>query len=97
MTTFHTATQSTSLLNKITKLPEEDRNRFLKDLEATIALGIRALVLANIEKEDREVFERVVEKGDDAIVSYGESKIPDFSLKYFVLLDEIYEKALRSL
>lgn len=85
------------LIEKLARFPDIKRDAFLSELETTIALGIRALVLAHLEKKDVPEFERVVDGGDDAIAAYGAKKVPNFESKLFVLLDEIHAKALQSL
>lgn len=96
MAQTHRATQIT-LLQQLSNLSPSAQKQFLNDLESTIALGARALVLSHLHKSDAVEFEKVVENGDDAIIAYGLKKIPDFELKWFVLLDEINTKAQQSL
>jgi hypothetical protein len=89
--------QQGALIQQLAPLSSDVQEQFVNDLQSTIALGARALVLSHLQKSDAAEFEKVIENGDDAIIAYGLKKIPDFELKWFILLDEIYKKAVQSI
>lgn len=81
-------------LSLVRNFPEEKREKFMQKVETTVAMGVRAMVLANLEKKDKEDFERVIEDGGDAkILEFGFAKIPNFDKHLTTLLDKVYAAA----
>lgn len=84
-------------LTLVNSLPTDKKDRFIEKVEATVAMGVRALVLANIEKKDKESFEKTVESdGDAKILEFGFEKIPQFEKHLDALLNKVYLVALQS-
>lgn len=82
------------LPEKFKLLKPDQQVAFLKNLELTIALGTRALVLANLNQNDADDFKKMTPRpGDDEVLVFGRKRIKDFDIKLGVLLDEIYRKA----
>jgi len=79
------------LSTKFNSIPEEDKIRSLSKLQDTILLGIRALVVENLDPKDKEEFEKVASSGsDDDILLFGANHIPGFTQKLENLKQKVY-------
>lgn len=85
--------KTNTLISKLHSLPKDEQVQFLQKLESTVALGLRALVLKNLKKEDRAEFEKVVQSGgDDQLFVFAKNHIQNFEKEYLNLMSRVYQK-----
>ena len=73
------------------KFPQKKmQQKVLEKIIATVALGMRALVVKNLDPRDKEAFEQVVEKEDDlGIFLFAQEKVDNFENHFQQLVDDI--------
>lgn len=73
------------------KFPQKEmQQKVLEKIAATVALGMRSLVVKNLDPRDEKAFEQVVEKEDDlGIFLFAQERVDNFEYKFQLLVDDI--------
>src|SRR3990167_6586820 len=72
-----------NILQTINSLPGEKKEALFKKIRATLTLGLRALILKELNSNDKEEFEKIIlEKGDDKLFLFGDAHIDNFNDKF---------------
>lgn len=81
-----------NILQTINSLPGEKRRGLFKKIRSTLTLGLRALILKNLNSNNKGEFEKIIlEKGDDELFLFGHAHVVNFNDKFTHLIDEISE------
>ena len=84
-------TQKLDLSEKFKALPETEKWQVLEKLNQTLVLGMRQLILDNLDpKEDKTAVQEIFKTGsDDDLFILGSKKIPGFNQKVESFINDV--------